>query len=231
MGSALLGWGFSEKISGSFFKENYTEQERRVIRAKIETAQANDPKPKEEPATLFMDNQASLYRLFNLHDNTRDENLSLNSLIMKPEHHILFKKPFRIQMPDDSNPVLESSRYLLIHKITDEGAIAIDSKGEEQPMTRNFLLDHWSGKVSWVYPLNKLEAFLKEGMRTPGVLEVQKSLNKIAHTVKTTGYYGPLTIREVIKFQREYGLPVDGVVGPETWALLYLMVEKNELHQ
>ena len=38
--------------------------------------------------------------------------------------------------------------------------------------------------------------------------------------VKVTGYFGPVTRIAVVAFQRESGLEVTGVVGPETWAVL-----------
>lgn len=34
------------------------------------------------------------------------------------------------------------------------------------------------------------------------------------------GYYGPLTEEAVKRFQEAHGLKVDGIVGPETWAVL-----------
>lgn len=35
-----------------------------------------------------------------------------------------------------------------------------------------------------------------------------------------TGYFGPETRRHVERFQREYGLVADGIVGPKTWGVI-----------
>ena len=171
--------------------------------------------------------------LFKLYNNTADEkkqdtdedNLSLYSLNLAPEYHVMFKKPFRIHLLDHSNPSSDAPHYLLISQITDDGAIAIDSKGEEQPVTRDFILTLWGDKISWVYSTQTKDPFLLKGMQIPDVLDVQKALNKIGYTIKTTGYYGELTAQEIMKFQKDFGIMADGVVGPQTRALLYQMVE------
>lgn len=38
--------------------------------------------------------------------------------------------------------------------------------------------------------------------------------------VATDGHYGPQTAEAVREFQSDYGLVVDGVVGPQTWTAL-----------
>ena len=39
--------------------------------------------------------------------------------------------------------------------------------------------------------------------------------------IAVDGVYGPATERAVRAFQQAYGLPVDGIVGEETWQVLY----------
>ncbi len=68
---------------------------------------------------------------------------------------------------------------------------------------------------------------LQEGDAGDGVLVLQQMLNVLAEyydtvpSVTPDGVYGPATTRAVSAFQRTYGLPVDGVVGPLTWESMY----------
>ena len=54
------------------------------------------------------------------------------------------------------------------------------------------------------------------GSRGPAVSEVQRALG-----VQPTGYFGPTTTRVVREFQARNGLRVDGIVGPQTRAVLF----------
>ena len=60
-------------------------------------------------------------------------------------------------------------------------------------------------------------------METPDVLTVQNTLNGMGYLVESTGYYGDLTAGAVTKFQIDFGLKPDGIVGPKTRALLFQM--------
>lgn len=64
---------------------------------------------------------------------------------------------------------------------------------------------------------------LSEGVRNEYVRILQEYLTYINQaypdipTVTATGYFGPLTKASVAAFQRQFGLPVNGVVNAETW--------------
>lgn len=64
---------------------------------------------------------------------------------------------------------------------------------------------------------------LKEGTSGESVRILQEYLSYIHETynnipaVNNTGYFGPLTKQSVMAFQKEFGLPVNGVVGAATW--------------
>jgi peptidoglycan hydrolase-like protein with peptidoglycan-binding domain len=45
----------------------------------------------------------------------------------------------------------------------------------------------------------------------------------MGYLVESTGYYGDLTAGAVMKFQVDFGLEPDGIVGPKTRALLFQM--------
>ena len=68
---------------------------------------------------------------------------------------------------------------------------------------------------------------LREGDTGQGVYTLQLMLNVLAEyydtvpSVAEDGVYGPSTTSAVAAFQRTYGLPVDGVVGPLTWESMY----------
>lgn len=68
---------------------------------------------------------------------------------------------------------------------------------------------------------------LREGDTGQGVYTLQLMLNLLSEYYDTVpqvaedGVYGPSTTSAVAAFQRTYGLPVDGVVGPLTWESMY----------
>ncbi len=231
--AGLGGWSVSKNGPERFGQGIPIQPKKQTVKGKIEKIAGNDPKSIEKPATLFLDKETSLYTLFTLYHNrtnkerqkTDEDNLSLYSFNLAPEYHVMFKKPFRIHLSHRFNPSSDVQHYLVIRKITDNGALAVDSKGEEQPVTRDFLLTHWGEKVSWVYSIKGIDPYLYQGTKTPDVLAVQKTLNEIGYTVKTTGYYGASTSREIMKFQKDFGLLADGITGPQTRALLFQMVE------
>lgn len=61
-----------------------------------------------------------------------------------------------------------------------------------------------------------------EGDRGEPVLDLQRRLSAIGYDVADDrrGVFGPATHTAVALFQGERGLPVDGVVGPDTWSAL-----------
>ena len=64
---------------------------------------------------------------------------------------------------------------------------------------------------------------LTEGMTSPYVRVLQEYLSYIHMTypnipdVSATGYFGPITRNAVIEFQKQFGLPQTGSVGPGVW--------------
>lgn len=58
---------------------------------------------------------------------------------------------------------------------------------------------------------------LQQGMEGKDVRELQETLVMLGERVIIDGIFGPSTKRAVIRFQKESNLPIDGVVGEETW--------------
>ena len=134
----------------------------------------------------------------------------------------MFRRPFRIHLPN-SSPSLPPHRYILISKITPDGVVAINSEDKEQTVTRDFILKNRGKSISWLYPHKDKNIRLTRGMNSPDVLKVQKILNKIGYLVEPSGNYDKQTHSNILRFQRNFGLKADGIVGPRTMALLYLM--------
>jgi general secretion pathway protein A len=200
--------------------------------------------PKREAVSLLLDEKSSLAELFRLcrekmgRNNYAVDNapLVLFSFQTEIENCSVFKQSFRVllarsgpsQSPGPvaadmaSNPV-SSTRYLLIREVTADGAVAVDSEGNDRLVTRDFLQAHWGKKVSWVHPREKRSVDLMKGMRGEGVLKVQKTLEKVGYPVEITGIYDESTFRSIMEFQARFGLMRDGIVGPRTKALLYQM--------
>ncbi|WP_255298272.1 spore cortex-lytic enzyme [Brevibacillus dissolubilis] len=62
---------------------------------------------------------------------------------------------------------------------------------------------------------------LKPGSSNGEVWDLQYRLNLLGYyTQGSDGIYGPGVTRAVRAFQYQYGLPVDGVVGAQTWSVL-----------
>jgi peptidoglycan-N-acetylglucosamine deacetylase len=61
---------------------------------------------------------------------------------------------------------------------------------------------------------------LAHGSRGPAVRRVQTLLNRHGFRVPVTGFYGPVTARQVRRFQAANGIRGTGKVGPLTWPRL-----------
>jgi len=75
------------------------------------------------------------------------------------------------------------------------------------------------------------DVLLKHGSSGDYVWDLQYRLKTLSlFDQEMTGYFGPHTRQAVVNFQRKYGLPADGVVGPATWrALRKYSLNKSEM--
>lgn len=189
-------------------------------------------KPEIKRASLFLDEQASiggLFGLFNANEvrNSRGASevyLGLYPFYSDPEQYIMFRKPFRVRLAGPNHhpgEALPLPRYLLIREVTAEGAIAIDADGKERAITRDFILTHWGREVSWVYAYESKPVNLVKGMGGPEIIKLQQALNEIGYSAESTGRYDEATFQHVMRFQADFGLMADGIVGSRTKGLLY----------
>jgi general secretion pathway protein A len=196
-----------------------------------------------EGTGLFLTQEHSLAGLFRLFDiregedalGTQNVHLGLYLFQGDPEHHIMFKKPFWVRVGDpkrhagfSQSGILPSPRYLLIREVTADGAIAVDVHGKEHPITRDFIMTHWGGEACWVYPYEDYEVNLAKGMHGQDVIRLQYALNELGYSLQPTGIYDNPTVAQVARFQSDFGLVDDGIVGTRTKGLLFQMT--NELH-
>ena len=181
----------------------------------------------------FLTQKESIAGLFDLAENSISRgddresiHMGLVTFPLAPEHFMLLKKPFRIKTISPGGP-----GYLLLHHVTPEGGVSLDAGGNRRELTRDFILKHWSGQITWVYPYGDSDFCLKQGMRSPNVLAVQKVLQNMGYRTTPNGFFDRRTKEEIKKFQEDFGLKADGVVGSRTLALLYQMADKQyELH-
>jgi murein L,D-transpeptidase YcbB/YkuD len=63
-------------------------------------------------------------------------------------------------------------------------------------------------------------ALLRRGSGGEAVRDLQQALSALGYPVKADGLFGPATERAVRAFQRDHGLGVDGVAGPDSFAAM-----------
>lgn len=69
-----------------------------------------------------------------------------------------------------------------------------------------------------------VDTLSKVGSRGSEVTQIQQALkDRGLFNVNVTGYYGTITKNAVIKFQKQQGLTVDGIAGPQTLRALGIM--------
>jgi general secretion pathway protein A len=200
--------------------------------------------PKREEASVFLDEQASLaglFRLFEAHggrDHYADDTIhvGLFPFSAELEKYRMFKKPFRILLEDHGRGESQSTasagkapgpapspRYLLFHEITAQGAVVVDAEGNLSTVSSDFLEINRGHKVSWVYPYENKHRTLGKGMGGPNILKMQDTLESIGYPIELTGIFDEQTVQYIKRFQTSFGLVSDGIVGPRTKALLYMV--------
>ncbi|MDY6986737.1 MAG: AAA family ATPase [Thermodesulfobacteriota bacterium] len=247
LAASLGGWHFKDQVSDLFsgIQEVDLAQGNSMVRKPVDHEKAgliNQPLFAQEPAhrqaraaevqkaaaDISLDHRASLaalFRLFKVDDaqglfRTGDVYPGLFSFEGAPQLYRMFRKPHRLRIKTDSGA---DAGYLLIRKATSDGVIALDAEGNERAVGEGFILAHWAGEMSWVYPYEQEKRLLGEGMRGQGVLRVQEMLQEMGYAVRATGHFDSATVKEVKRFQRILGLEANGIVGTQTKALLYQM--------
>ena len=87
---------------------------------------------------------------------------------------------------------------------------------------RKWELDKWDDNNPVVNTLKDPKPTLKLGAKGDWVTIAQGRLVVAGYSVNVDGIFGPKTKQAVIDYQRANGLTSDGIIGPKTWAKLYL---------
>ncbi len=102
------------------------------------------------------------------------------------------------------------ARFQADHRLTVDGQVG--------PETRR-ALDLAIGRVSPTASQSG-SPFLQQGNSSQDVLTLQQRLKANRYSVPTTGVFDAQTAQAVRQFQWDAKLPVDGIVGPQTWYAL-----------
>jgi general secretion pathway protein A len=238
--ASITGWNLREQVSDLFSaaekvaavqskvfmgdpldrEETALVPNRPFVRKPIQAQKKAPPLTLDERASL-----RGLFRLFNVEEaehsfGSSDIYPGLFSFEGDPELYRMFRKPFRLRVTSDNG---DGARDLLIREVTTGGAIAFDTEGNERPVTEDFILAHWDGQMSWVYPYEGGHGTLTEGMSGLKVLKVQQMLQQLGYAVEPRGVFDSTTLDEVMRFQLNFGLDANGMVDTPTKALLYQM--------
>jgi general secretion pathway protein A len=238
--ATVAGWNLKEQISGLFSaagKPVFVQSnafDGNVVPLEVNTPSqeqygSDDPLDSpEQTASIAMDSRTSLAMLFRLfkENSTTSDHVNgevypgLYTFTGEPVLYRKLRKPFRLRITQQGT---DQPSYLLIHSVTHGGAFALDSKGNERPVTEDFILSHWDGEMSWVYPYERGNQKLTKGMSGPKVLWLQEMLQQSGFSIDPTGLFDSRTDDEIVRFQSETGLNANGVAGTQTKALLYQM--------
>ena len=131
-----------------------------------------------------------------------------------PQYILRIKRPIRVGIRD-------SDRFMVIKAISKEHILLVDAKGREFQFNTLSILPKMGSEICWIIPIED-SPFIRRGIRGGIVYEIQKFLKRFGYAVEVSGIYDSLTQKMVMRFQRDMGIEPDGVIGPDTWAIIYL---------
>lgn len=141
-------------------------------------------------------------------------------------NHDLYKNLFGVKDFKEACRLLEKDGYAtdpnyadkLIKVIQENNLTRFDKtlQAGEKKRTSGKAIVKWPG-IDYSYPATRY------GTHKADVKRIQRALNicGLFKPIKVDGRYGPKTESEVKAYQRNHGLTVDGVVGVNTWNMLF----------
>jgi len=100
---------------------------------------------------------------------------------------------------------------------------ATESAVKAFQQARGITADGIVGKVTWINidEADQSEPVLKIGSTGLPVRRAQKRMSLVGYDIGgVDGRYGTKTQAAVRKLQQQYGIGVDGIVGPQTWSVI-----------
>jgi len=158
----------------------------------------------------------------NLTLTMQKEPTSLTMALSEPKHMKEISAPKELSLTKEPERAIEFSTFKPFYQMKDRKVgpgLSMEtfiSDGFVQQKTNNskkekdelafFLGDPW-----------------EKGMTAPEIMWVQKTLNSAGYPVKITGVYSKDTVEAIKQLQADFGLDVDGIIGPQSkWALYQL---------
>ncbi len=187
--------------------------------------------PGHDDADLFLDDRSSLSGLFRLFSESHPTGalvsgkiqMGLMTLTVNPQCLDRVKKPFRILYSETDTASFSSDRYVLVSRFTEKGVVFIDQNEKEHLVDEDLLIKCRNPEISWFYPYQSHDDNLTKGMTSPDVETVRSILYEAGYLVERFGLFDEQMSRAVMAFQKDFGLMPDGIVGPQTMAVLYLL--------
>lgn len=105
----------------------------------------------------------------------------------------------------------------------DPGPIDAETAVKAFQQAKGITADGVVGKVTWINidEADQSEPVLNIGSTGLPVRRAQKRMSLVGYDVGgVDGRYGTQTQATVKKLQQQYGIGVDGVVGPQTWSVI-----------
>lgn len=144
------------------------------------------------------------------------------------------------EMPDEAGLFVFSIRDGTVSHtaVTIGGGETVDARGHAYGVMRRRIRDasytHWarlavdydSQKEEENTPVSVNMPVIRAGSRGEAVREAQRILQELGYYLGNAGVdgvFGSMTRTAVIRFQRNYGLAADGIVGPMTWEMLRML--------
>jgi general secretion pathway protein A len=222
--AGFAGWGLRGDILGNFpFRQDISS----VGSINSVSTLSGYVESGERESAFFLDEKTSLAGLFGLASQQHADNtsLSLVAFDLDSKYYDMFRKPFRVHLPEPSRSSLAGPSFLLIREVSEEGAIVLGTEGKEWWVPRNFVLNCWGTTLSWIYAYEDEDLSSTKGGGIPEILEVQRTLSDMGYAVAPTGVYDDATRQGLKTFQNDFGLKPDGVPSFMTRALLYQITE------
>jgi general secretion pathway protein A len=136
-----------------------------------------------------------------------------------------FVRPFRAAVLCDDGDL--TGCFALVTGADAATVTVYNDQGQIVAVDRPAFEAVYAGRVMWLVPERAAHLRAVPGERGAVVLRLQQILNQAGYPLETDGVYGPKTLAAVMAFQRDFGLPDDGVAGFATMGLAFQLTRTD----